>query len=166
MFRCPRPPFSISFSHYFSFRSKRSLVATRNTKEKINFRIVSSLAAASLIMNKIGECLRQAKDCARKAAAQSDPLLKKDYLDLERRWLLLARSYELGDRLTDFSNEVKRRVRGFSRPEEPHTSRPQSTVGKPSEQVPSITPFLQRKAFDPEVVEAMSAAPSVARRFD
>jgi hypothetical protein len=43
MFRCPRAPFSISLSHYFSFRSKRSLVAARNTKEKINFRIASSV---------------------------------------------------------------------------------------------------------------------------
>jgi hypothetical protein len=36
VFRCPRAPFSISLSHYFSFRLKRSLVAARNTKEKIN----------------------------------------------------------------------------------------------------------------------------------
>src|SRR5262249_23786116 len=33
------PPFSISLSHYFSFRSKRSLVAARMIKEKINLRI-------------------------------------------------------------------------------------------------------------------------------
>jgi hypothetical protein len=38
VFRCPRAPFSISLSHYFSFRLKRSLVAARNTKEKINLR--------------------------------------------------------------------------------------------------------------------------------
>jgi hypothetical protein len=39
VFRCPRAPFSISLSHYFSFTSKRSLVAARNTIEKLNFRI-------------------------------------------------------------------------------------------------------------------------------
>ena len=44
VFRCPRAPFYISLGHYFSFRSKRSLVAARNTKEKINFRIASSVA--------------------------------------------------------------------------------------------------------------------------
>jgi hypothetical protein len=45
MFRCPRAPFSISLSHYFSFKSKRSFLTAQNTKEKIHFRIVDSMAA-------------------------------------------------------------------------------------------------------------------------
>jgi hypothetical protein len=43
VFRCPSAPFSISLSHYFSFRLKRSLVAARNTKEKINLQKRSCL---------------------------------------------------------------------------------------------------------------------------
>lgn len=55
-------------------------------------------------------CHRHAENCARKAAAITDPKLKQDFLDLERSWLLLARSYDFGGRLTDFSTEAKRRV--------------------------------------------------------
>ena len=58
----------------------------------------------------VRECLRHAEECAQKAAAQSDPTLKKDFLDMERRWLSLARSYELSERLTDFSAETKRQA--------------------------------------------------------
>jgi hypothetical protein len=43
----------------------------------------------------IRDCLRHAEDCARKAAAELDPGLRKDFLDLEKHWLALARSMEL-----------------------------------------------------------------------
>ena len=58
----------------------------------------------------IRECLRHAEDCARKAAAQTCPKLKDDFLDMERRWLFLARSYEFTERITDFSAETKRQA--------------------------------------------------------
>jgi hypothetical protein len=45
-----------------------------------------------------------------KAASQTDPQTKADFLDLERRWLLLAQSYEFTERLHDFSGETKRNV--------------------------------------------------------
>ena len=52
----------------------------------------------------IRECLQHAEDCARKAAAQPDgSLLRQDFLEMERRWHLLARSIELGERLDDFA---------------------------------------------------------------
>jgi hypothetical protein len=58
----------------------------------------------------IRECLGRAEACARQAAAQTDPSLKRDFLDMERPWLFLARSYEFADRLSDFSDEAKRQV--------------------------------------------------------
>ena len=60
------------------------------------------------LSEQIRECLRHAEDCAQKAAAQSDPQLKQDFLDMERRWLFLARSYGFTERLTKLSNETKR----------------------------------------------------------
>ena len=60
------------------------------------------------ISEQIRECYRHAEDCGRKAAAQTDPKIKADFLDLERRWLVLARSYDFTERLTDFSHEGKR----------------------------------------------------------
>jgi hypothetical protein len=58
----------------------------------------------------IRECLQHTEDCARQAAAQTCPKLKEDFLDMERRWMFLARSYEFTERLTDFSAETNRRA--------------------------------------------------------
>ena len=48
--------------------------------------------------------------CARKAAAQTDQHLKADFLNLEQRWLVLARSYDFTERVNNFSNEMKRQA--------------------------------------------------------
>jgi hypothetical protein len=66
------------------------------------------------VSEQIRECLRHAEDCAQKAAAQTDPTLKEDFLDMERRWLSLARSHELTGQLTDFSAETKREANNRS----------------------------------------------------
>jgi hypothetical protein len=51
------------------------------------------------------ECRQHAEDCARKAAAATDPRLKQEFFDMEQRWLRLVRSYEFTERLKDFSDE-------------------------------------------------------------
>jgi hypothetical protein len=53
----------------------------------------------------IRECRQHAEDCARKAAAATDPRLKQEFFDMEQRWLRLVRSYEFTERLKDFSDE-------------------------------------------------------------
>ena len=63
------------------------------------------------LSEQIRECLRHAEDCARNAAAQTDPQLKKDFFEMERCWLFLARSYELTERVTDFAAENKRQTK-------------------------------------------------------
>jgi hypothetical protein len=45
------------------------------------------------------ECYQLARDCAVRAKAEADPQLRQDFLDMERRWLFLARSYEFTRRL-------------------------------------------------------------------
>jgi hypothetical protein len=83
----------------------------------------------------VRECLKHAEDCARKAAAHPDgSSLKQGFLNLEKNWRSLARSIQLGEQLTDFTNETKRQ-----------TSAP-------------ITPFLRGQAFDPETLEALAKA--------
>jgi hypothetical protein len=62
------------------------------------------------VSQQIRECYEHAEDCARKAAVQTDSALRQDFLDMERRWLTLARSYELTERLGDFSKETTRRA--------------------------------------------------------
>ena len=61
----------------------------------------------------IRECLKHAEECACQAAAQIDQKLKQDFLDKERRWLMLAQSYDFTQRLGDFSNEAKLQDRAF-----------------------------------------------------
>jgi hypothetical protein len=50
----------------------------------------------------VRQCYRHAEDCARKAAGQTDPKAKQDFLDLERRWLSLARSFEFSELVIGF----------------------------------------------------------------
>ena len=61
----------------------------------------------------VRECLKHAEDCARQADAQTCPKRKADFLDLERRWLRLARSYEFTEQLGDFCSETKRKSEGL-----------------------------------------------------
>jgi hypothetical protein len=56
------------------------------------------------LSEQIRNCYEHAEFCARKATEQSDPLLKRDYLELEQRWLTLARSYDLSERASDFTD--------------------------------------------------------------
>jgi hypothetical protein len=56
----------------------------------------------------IRECYQHAENCAHKAAAQIDAKLKAEFLDLELRWLFLARSYEFTKRLPDISSDAMR----------------------------------------------------------
>jgi hypothetical protein len=55
------------------------------------------------ISEQIRDCLDHAEECARQAAAQTCPKLRQDFLDMERRWLSLARSYEFSERINDFA---------------------------------------------------------------
>jgi hypothetical protein len=48
---------------------------------------------------RVRECVRHAEECARQAKAQKNPKFRQDFLDLERRWLRLARSYDFTERL-------------------------------------------------------------------
>ena len=50
------------------------------------------------LSEQIRECLLHAEGCARKAAEQTDPNLKQDFLELEASWLFLARSLKFNER--------------------------------------------------------------------
>jgi hypothetical protein len=45
------------------------------------------------------ECCLYAEQCADRARLQSDPKLRQDFLDMEQRWISLARCYEFPERL-------------------------------------------------------------------
>jgi hypothetical protein len=71
------------------------------------------------LSKQIRECYEHPEDCARKAAAQTDPGLKQDFLDMEKRWLALARSFEFSRRLGDFSAETKRQMANLPESKKP-----------------------------------------------
>jgi len=50
------------------------------------------------------ECYGQAKKCADMAQIQSDPKRRQEYLEMQRRWQSLARSYEFSEQLEFLSN--------------------------------------------------------------
>jgi CheY-like chemotaxis protein len=54
-------------------------------------------------------CYRRAEDCARRAEIASNGALRAEFRSSEQTWLKLARSYELGQRLTLFIGENRKR---------------------------------------------------------
>jgi hypothetical protein len=61
------------------------------------------------VKEEIADCHRHAAECREKAEQATDPEMKRDLLALERSWLFLASSYELSERLSDFTDEAERR---------------------------------------------------------
>ena len=56
----------------------------------------------------VRECLQHAEDCAHRAKVEPDPNLARDFLDMERRWLGLARSWQFSEQLDTFSKHNKK----------------------------------------------------------
>jgi hypothetical protein len=65
-------------------------------------------AVLNKVSDKVADCYERANECRLKAEETLNEAFKREYLDMEDRWLLLARSYEFGDRLVDFTNETAR----------------------------------------------------------
>jgi hypothetical protein len=70
----------------------------------------------------VRECLRRAEESAERAKREQNPTLKRDFLEMEERWLKLARSYQFLERLGSFTNynnakrtELSRRLEQLSR---------------------------------------------------
>ena len=61
------------------------------------------------LSEQIRECLRRAEECKRLSKTALSTSAIKDYLDMEQRWLNLARSYEFAERLSDFTKPFRRR---------------------------------------------------------
>ena len=61
------------------------------------------------LIGEIAECYWHATDARERAKSAGNDMTKQDFLDTERRWLSLAHSYEFAERLSNFTDEVKRR---------------------------------------------------------
>jgi hypothetical protein len=54
------------------------------------------------LSEQIADCYQRAQDCRERALATNHEQTRKDYLDLERKWLALARSYEFSEPIDTF----------------------------------------------------------------
>jgi len=101
---------------------RRNLIHRRERTPRSGVAIESPIAPPGkhVVLNNLSEqvreCLRHADDCGHQAAAQTCAKRKQDFLDLERRWLHLARSYEFTDRLDDFCRAAKRKTADLPKP--------------------------------------------------
>ncbi len=78
----------------------------------------------------VADCYRGAREARERAEGAADQAEELDYLAMERRWLLLAQSYELVERLSDFRSDAYRRVAAlFSQQSDP-TVPPCPSCGK------------------------------------
>jgi PAS domain S-box-containing protein len=61
--------------------------------------------------DKIRLCYERAAEAKERADATNDPAFKAEFLDTEKRWLILARSYGFTESLEDFTTENSRQRR-------------------------------------------------------
>src|SRR5215472_18193147 len=67
--------------------------------------LLGAYAVLQNLSDKVRLCYERAAEAKEDADETLDPEAKADFLNMERRWLLLARSYEFGERLGDFTQE-------------------------------------------------------------
>src|SRR5262245_52793062 len=61
------------------------------------------------LSEQIRACHERAAEARDKAEATADPTPRADFLDMETRWLFLARSYQFTEGLTDFTAANRQR---------------------------------------------------------
>jgi hypothetical protein len=60
------------------------------------------------LSEEIRECLRHAERCKQLSKTALTACAIKEYLEMEQRWLALARSYEFTERLSRFTEPFRR----------------------------------------------------------
>jgi hypothetical protein len=63
----------------------------------------------SNLSEQVRDCLRHAEERAYRAKIEPDAALTRDYIEMERRWLALARSCQFSEQLEEFSAHNKKR---------------------------------------------------------
>jgi hypothetical protein len=61
------------------------------------------------LSDEVRECLQRAEQSAQRAKGEPNPAIKRDFLDMKRRWLKLARSYQFLDQLGSFTTHNKQK---------------------------------------------------------
>jgi hypothetical protein len=61
------------------------------------------------LSSEILECYRHVDECRQRAKEAFTDAARQDFLDMEQRWLSLARSYEFAERLSNFVEPFRKR---------------------------------------------------------
>ncbi len=56
--------------------------------------VMRKLLEGATVLNRADECLQRADECRHSAAQAADDVLRVTYLDLSRRWRMMAREAE------------------------------------------------------------------------
>jgi hypothetical protein len=94
------------------------------------------------VSREASECRLYAEHCADKARLQSEPQLRQEFLDMQQRWLSLARCYEFSERLEFLSAIETRNEEARSKIQEGSSSRSLRTV---SQSAARIEPPIRRR---------------------
>jgi hypothetical protein len=78
----------------------------------------------------VADCYERAAESRSRAADSVNEIEKAEYLNLERRWMMLARSYELSESIAVLNEEAKQRLRVLIPPEPPHPAVPRLTCAE------------------------------------
>jgi hypothetical protein len=76
------------------------------------------------LAEQVADCYRRAREARHKAERAAEGAVRQDYLDLERRWLKLAESYQFTQRVATFQGEMSRRIAVFRPPIPPDPALP------------------------------------------
>jgi hypothetical protein len=85
-----------------------NLLLARRTLTIVAGDVAKGAAMVLTVTADIAKCYRQAAECQRFADEAHDPATRNDFLDMQRRWLALASSYEFSQRLSDFTCTISR----------------------------------------------------------
>jgi hypothetical protein len=82
------------------------------------------------VSRQVADCYERAVESRSRAADAANEIEKAEYLNLERRWMMLARSYELSECVAGLNAEAQQRFRVLIPPEPPHPAVPRLTCAE------------------------------------
>jgi hypothetical protein len=82
------------------------------------------------VSRQIVDCYERAAESRSRAVNAANEMEKAEYLNLERRWIMLARSYELSESVAGMNEEAKHRLGVLIPPEPPHPAVPRLTCAE------------------------------------
>jgi hypothetical protein len=91
--------------HCLGHFTKRSSSSTERPSSSVRCRSASK----NHLSEQVRTYLRHAEQCGQRAKIEPDPNLAREYLDMEQRWLKLARRYQFSESLEAFSKQNKKR---------------------------------------------------------